>query len=166
VLRGTGRVLAAGEHAAWTFLIRTPEAVEDGLRAVLQTRLGQSWAVTKRGIGVGAGLTFTPDLVFVDGRAVADVKYKLLGSEWARSDLYQIVAFGKAFLADFAAIVGFRSPELQVVPPPLIVGGLPVSCLAWRADPSRSADEAATELMGEVAAWMRTCRVQVGAVRA
>jgi hypothetical protein len=154
VLRGTGRVLAAGEHAAWTFLFRTPEAVEEGLRALLQAQLCEYWTVTKRGIGVGAGLTFTPDLVLDEGRAVADVKYKLLQREWVRSDLYQIVAFGTAFQADFAAIVCFRSPELQVAPPLVTVGGTPVSCLAWIADPSMSAHEAATELVGEVRAWM------------
>jgi 5-methylcytosine-specific restriction enzyme subunit McrC len=165
VLRGVGRVLAAGEHAAWTFLIRTPEAVEEGLRTVLQTRLGEYWAVTKRGIGVGAGLTFTPDLVFADGRAVADVKYKLLQSEWARSDLYQIVAFGTAFRADCAAIICFRTPELSVVPPPLTVGGRPVLCVAWLADPSTSAHEAATQLTDAVRAWLRNCIVEFGAMK-
>ncbi|MGI8534070.1 MAG: 5-methylcytosine restriction system specificity protein McrC, partial [Candidatus Limnocylindrales bacterium] len=40
LLRSTGRSLSAGGAAAWTFLIRTPEMVEAGIRAVLAERLG------------------------------------------------------------------------------------------------------------------------------
>lgn len=101
LLRWTGRSLAEGGAAAWTFLIRTPEMVEAGVRSVLAERLGPG-TVRKEGRQlVGSTLTFNPDLVF-GGPAVAvgDVKYKLAGGDWDRSDLYQVVAFATAFRVD------------------------------------------------------------------
>jgi hypothetical protein len=34
-------------------------------------------------------MTLNPDIVVDDGSAIADVKYKLAGEDWNRSDLYQ-----------------------------------------------------------------------------
>lgn len=55
--------------------------------------------ITKRGVQAEGGISFTPDIVFGSGEIVADIKYKIIGADWTRSDLYQIVAFGTAFRA-------------------------------------------------------------------
>lgn len=39
VLQGRGRDLQAGESLGWTFLLRTPEMVEEGIRSILQKGL-------------------------------------------------------------------------------------------------------------------------------
>jgi 5-methylcytosine-specific restriction endonuclease McrBC regulatory subunit McrC len=156
ILQGQGRMLEAGEATAWTFLIRTPEMVEDGLRAVLSARLSGLWPIEKRsGIRVDGGFTFTPDLVFVRGRVVADVKYKLLGADWIRSDLYQIIAFGTAFRAAHAAIFGFQHSEADEIPRALRVGDVRVRVLCWNADPAVAATSAATDFGDRVAAWLQ-----------
>ena len=138
ILRNQGRALAQGEAASWTFLIRTPEMVEDGLRKVIQRILGNSVSVSKKGKQLNTGLTFTPDLVFDQGSAVADIKYKLLRPDWLRSDLYQIVAFGTAFSTDDVAVIGFKSTIEARTPEPQRIGNMNVHCFGWPADPVRS----------------------------
>jgi 5-methylcytosine-specific restriction enzyme subunit McrC len=157
VLSDQGRMPETGEATAWTFLIRTPEMVEDGLRAVLAARLSNLSSVEKRGIRVDAGLTFTPDLVFAGGRVVADIKYKVLGPDWMRSDLYQIIAFGTAFHATDAAILGFEHTALDKTPKALRVGGVQVRALCWNADPVLTAASSACEFGDRVATWLREC---------
>jgi 5-methylcytosine-specific restriction endonuclease McrBC regulatory subunit McrC len=156
ILQGQGRMLEAGEATAWTFLIRTPEMVEDGLRAVLSARLSGLWPIEKRsGIRVDGGFTFTPDLVFARGRVVADVKHKLLGADRIRSDLYQIIAFGTAFRAADAAIFGFQHSVADETPRALRVGDVRVRVLCWNADPAVAATSAATDFGERVAAWLQ-----------
>ena len=80
---GTREDDGAGGHYARTFLIRTPEMVEEGIRRVLQRRLGHRWRIEKKGRQlIGSSLTFNPDLVVDDGFAVADVKYKWTDKDW------------------------------------------------------------------------------------
>ena len=75
VLVATGRTFEAGGLSARTFLIRTPEAVEEGLRQILVRQL-PGIDVVKRGRQLPpTSLTLTPDLLFDQGRAVADIKY-------------------------------------------------------------------------------------------
>ena len=49
IIAGQGRTIGAGAHYARTFLIRTPEMVEEGIRRILQRRLGDRWRIEKRG---------------------------------------------------------------------------------------------------------------------
>ena len=79
------------------------------------------------------GVTFYPDLVFDDGVVVGDVKYKLVGGKWIRSDLNQIIAFGTAFEASKALIIGF-SKMTATTPIDLVVGPLPITYLVWNAE--------------------------------
>jgi len=51
VLAATGRTVAAGPAPAWTFLIRTPELIEDAVRAILWRGLRDLVEVSHSGIG-------------------------------------------------------------------------------------------------------------------
>src|SRR5205814_9710564 len=117
VLHGQGRLFEHGVAPAWTFLIPTPRMVEDGLRNILAERLAPVWDVRKRGHQLqGSTLTFNPDFLFQDGLAVADVKYKLLGSHWTRPDLYEVLAFATAFKSTSCAVIQRRSWKLSLSP--------------------------------------------------
>ena len=114
VLEGQGRLFEHGSAPTWTFLIPTPRMVEDGLRNMLVKRLAPEWDVRKRGLQLeGSTLTFNPDLVFGHGLAVGDVKYKLLGADWNRSDLYQVVTFATAYRSRHAVVLGFQRSDRQ-----------------------------------------------------
>jgi 5-methylcytosine-specific restriction enzyme subunit McrC len=153
ILRGVGRALGHGVQSAWAFLIRTPEMVEDGVRAVLDGGLGAGH-VQKRGIRLtDSTLTFNPDLLFDNGRAVADVKYKLSGGAWDRSDLFQVIAFAEAFRARDGAIVRFRSPGTRTMST-LVVGDKRIAELTWPADERVDPAESAAQLVAATRAWL------------
>ena len=100
-----------------------------------------------------------PDLVLADTQpfAVADVKYKLAGSEWKRPDLYQAVAFAAGFSVLNAAIIEFLNP-MQVSLPPVRVGPILVSHIGWDADPSIDAATAAGLLSERFSRWLAASR--------
>ncbi len=132
VLNGRGRNLHAGAESVWTFLIRTPEPVEAGLRELLREALPDQ-RVRKAGIALGSsGLTLNPDLVFGPPSAIGDVKYKILGSHWDRADLYQLVAFASGYGVVEAVLFGFSTTGVAL-PPTLTVGETRVSTVAWPA---------------------------------
>ena len=154
VLQGQGRTLAHGSELAWSFLIRTPEMVESGIRAALVNALGRD-RVTKTGrAAVGSTMTFTPDLVFDGGRAIGDVKYKLSSGDWDRNDLNQVVTFARAFRTDIAAIIRFRTPEVATRSD-IRVGDTVVRELAWVADPELPPAEASRSLTSAVENWLQ-----------
>jgi 5-methylcytosine-specific restriction enzyme subunit McrC len=153
ILSATGRSLEPGSQRVWTFLIRTPDLVEDGLRRLLVTRFGSHMIDQWPAVIVGSRRTLNPDLVIADARAVADVKYKVASEELNRGDLFQAVAFATGFACDHAAIIGFR-----VGPAPpyarLGVGRVDVHFISWRADPELSAIEAARYFLDDVNTWL------------
>jgi 5-methylcytosine-specific restriction endonuclease McrBC regulatory subunit McrC len=145
LLRLEGRTLAAGDVVARSFLIRTPELVEDGIRSILAGGLQGRCVVTKKGKKLGQStLTINPDLQFGDF-AVGDVKYKLNWNAWPRSDTYQSVAFAAGFRRDHAVIVNFCSDQRPNLPL-VSFGEINVSHLQWRAT-LNSAPVAAEELL-------------------
>jgi hypothetical protein len=153
VLRHLGRHLTHRSDAAWTFLIRTPELVEAGIRALLADELGSA-RVTKEGRQlVGSSLTFNPDLVFDSGAAVGDVKYKLSRGDWNRADLYQTIAFAEAFGSNRGVVVRFRHPGIAAAPD-LLVGKKSIHEVTWVADDSIPAAEAGRKMAKDVAAWI------------
>jgi 5-methylcytosine-specific restriction enzyme subunit McrC len=155
ILRGVGRTLSHGAQSAWAFLIRTPEMVEDGIRAVLDGGLGSD-RVQKKGIKLAeSALTFNPDLLFDAGRAVADVKYKLSRGEWDRTDLYQVIAFAEAFRAQDGAIFRFRGPGVRTMSP-LVVGEKRIVELTWPADERLQPDEAAAQMLASTRQWLES----------
>jgi 5-methylcytosine-specific restriction enzyme subunit McrC len=154
VLFNQGRALTHGEVVAWTFLIPTPGVVEASLREVLQAELGTRWDIRKKGVQLpGSTLTFNPDLVFEGGQAVGDIKYKLLGGDWHRADLYQVIAFAAAYRARNGCLVGFRAQGSSPLGA-LRVGDTTVHELAWDADPSIAPVDAASRLAAAVDAWL------------
>ena len=83
-LHGVGHRLSAGEVTVWTFLVRTPEVVEAGLRQMIPRALPEH----RRGEHGPrlrlTGRTLNPDFVFGTTLAVADVQYKIATSDWRR----------------------------------------------------------------------------------
>jgi 5-methylcytosine-specific restriction enzyme subunit McrC len=153
ILAATGRSLDAGAQRVWTFLIRTPDLVEEGLRRLLVERFGPQiigrWAAPIS----GSQRTLNPDLVIGDGQAIADVKYKVAGVDLNRGDLFQAVAFATGFGCGHAAILGFRlGPEPSNGQ--LGVGRVTVRYLWWRADEALSAPDACRCFLDDVGAWL------------
>lgn len=153
LLRSEGRLLRRGGKRAWSFLIKTPDLIEDGLRNVVREGLAGEHRVEKKGRDLPpTGVSFTPDLVIDDGHVVADVKYSLLGSDWSRSHLYQIIAFAKAFGASKGIVLGFT--DSGAPPPTVDVNGIEVSAIGWKADSEREAawarDRFLTDLGGRL----------------
>jgi hypothetical protein len=128
--------------------------VELGLRRVLARQLTPVWKVEKKGLQLApSSLTLNPDLVFADGAAVGDIKYKLAATDWRRADLYQVVAFATGFRAASSVMVDF-SRELSEELPSLQVGAVHVSHATWPALDDLSAEEAASETGHRIAAWL------------
>jgi 5-methylcytosine-specific restriction enzyme subunit McrC len=154
LLRGGGTRIAHGAAHGWCFLIRTPELVEAGIRAALQSALHSRYTVQKKGRAL-ADSTFTlnPDLVFEGGLAVGDVKYKNIDPEWNRSDLYQIVAFAAGFDSDFALIVGFGDGSMAR-PAAIRFGKIGVEAFAWDVGPFSQPEASAKVLAAEIAAFI------------
>lgn len=153
VLSSTGRTLAHGPNKAWTFLFRTPDMVEDGIRGLLVGGLGSS-RVQKRGIQLaGSSMTFNPDLLFDRGLAVGDVKYKISGGDWDRPDLNQAITFAEAFGASEAAIVRFRNPGTAKVPEAMI-GKKRLSEITWPLDQEFSPVESGERLLDDTRSWL------------
>jgi 5-methylcytosine-specific restriction enzyme subunit McrC len=153
ILAGAGRSLQEGQEAAWTFLIRTPEMVEAGLREVLADGLGPRWPVAKRGLQLpGSTKTLNPDLVFGDGVAVGDVKYKLTAADWNTGDLYQAVTFAAGYRTRWALLISFSLHD--EVLPDLTVGDIRVTHIPWRASSNIPPEDAASMLVAHVSKWL------------
>lgn len=154
IITGQGRTIESGSEIAWTFLIRTPELIEEGVRAVLKKELAGRREVVKKGRQIaGSNLTFNPDLLFDDGVATGDVKYKWLGREWKRSDLYQAVAFAVAFETDLAALGGFRATPLSQ-PRRVVIGDIEVREFEWIANSDLPPEQAGRALAASVDEWL------------
>jgi hypothetical protein len=114
ILASTGLSMEEGGKSTWTFLFRTPEAVEEGLRDSLRTHLEPAWKVQKTGkILLGdRNRSLNPDLVFGDNDAVGDVKYRLTADgEIKRGDLNQVTTFATGYHAKKATVIAFGPCE-------------------------------------------------------
>lgn len=152
VISGSGRDVSEGAEAAWTFLIRTPEMVEEGIRNILAERLPGVLVTKEARTASGSKMTFNPDLVFNHGALVGDVKYKLAGGDWSRGDLYQAIAFAEAFRTRRACVVQFgRSDQAEL--PEVEVGLKRISPLRWLVD-ALSPELAAAGLAQATAEWL------------
>lgn len=153
VLRAAGVAPNIGRLSGRAFLVRTPEIIEDGLRSLLSSRLAPV-EVRKRRISIGAsGFTMNPDLVFGEGVAVADVKYRYFSDKWHRASLYQAVAFAAAFRCQSCAILGFAGSGGQT-PASVSVGDIVARAFAWDADGDADPSASADRLVGEVGQWL------------
>jgi len=156
VLAGCGLSQTSGPHLCTAFLLRTPEIVEDALRSILRDALPEI-TVAKRRLALGeTGLSMNPDLVFGDGAAVGDVKYRLLAADWSRSDLNQVVAFATAFGAPKCGVFAFRRQEAAQMPRAVPVGSVHASSFGWIASASIEPAESAARLIRETRSWLGT----------
>jgi len=162
VLASVGRSAKSGQTDGWSFVLSTPDLVERGIRTILQDDLGIS---TSRKIFGAGQATFSPDLVFGDGLAVGDVKYKVSNeTDWTswRSDLYQSLAFATAARVHSAVIVRFS--EVPITVQPVESGDYSVAQLVWPVGSAESPIEpiVAREQLGRAAKqWWRTQQVGV-----
>ncbi len=165
LIQSSYRSPLAGDSSAWSFLLPGPALVEEGLRELLAHSLAPDFRVEKKGVAIADGLRLNADLVFTTARgtriAVGDVKYKLLGSGWARPDLYQAVTFAEGYEVAGVAVVGFSRRGVEA--PTLSIGSKTVVSLNWPLPPSDddedilSAEEASVTLVAHVRDWLSQC---------
>jgi 5-methylcytosine-specific restriction endonuclease McrBC regulatory subunit McrC len=156
ILRGDRRTLEHGGQSAWTFLIRTPEMVEEGIRNALAARLPHR-SIRAASISLsGTHRTANPDILLDEGLAVADVKYKLWDGDWNRPDLYQAIAFAAAVRTPHAAIVGFSGADAVPIPP-VQWGDVELRALHWNTDTAITPEQAGDDLADRVEEWLCYC---------
>ncbi len=155
VLLRQGRTLHTGAANGWSFLIPSPNAIEAGVRAVLQQGLADLATVTKRGKALPPSRwTLNPDLVFNDGNRVGDVKYSLATGSWSRAHIYQATTFATGYRTNRALVVGFRPPTAPTTPADVRVGDVTIRYIAWDADPTIEPETAADALVNACRAWL------------
>jgi 5-methylcytosine-specific restriction enzyme subunit McrC len=153
VLAATGRTFAAGSHNAQTFLIRTPDLVEDAVRQILREGLAHLVPVRKKGLQlVGSKLRLNPDLVF-GSIAVGDVKYKLQGRDWKRTDLYQAVSFATGYRVEHAAVVTFFAASGQTAPS-VQVGDVTLRAITWDCSHTSTPEASARSMLDQAVGWL------------
>jgi hypothetical protein len=153
VLGRLGVSLAAGPYTGTAFLLRTPDLVESGLRATVAAALDGVSVTTGRIMLGSTGLSMNPDLVFDRGMAVGDIKYKYLGGQWRRSDLYQSIAFATAYRCKDSLVIGFSTGGHSQLPPLVTAGEVRSTALAWSVDPGQTPERSEEDLRFAVAAW-------------
>lgn len=142
-----------GDEATWTFLCRTPEPVEAGIRNCLAERLGSRWPISKRGLTLFGDFkrVLNPDLVFGNTSAVGDVKYKVTpDGSIGRSDLNQITTFATGFRVAQAVVIAFSRLDFGEN---VSVGPVEVTCLNWNTVDSSPA-AVADRLSVHVERWL------------
>jgi 5-methylcytosine-specific restriction endonuclease McrBC regulatory subunit McrC len=152
VLRGLGVGTRFGDTAGRTFLLRTPELVEEGIRRLIARALPRVHVTAGKQMLGTTGLSLNPDLVFDRGNAVGDIKYKLQSSSWNRSDLYQALAFATAYRTNSALLVGFHKGSMPLQRE-LRVGDVRCRLIAWNASAEVSPQEAQLHFEQEVRGW-------------
>lgn len=158
ILDNISVAMRAGAHRMWTFLYRTPDAIEAGVRNSLSTRLGAHWRITKRGMTLAGDMnrTLNPDLVFGNSMAVGDVKYKVTSDgSIGRIDLNQVTTFATGYGVRSAVVVAFGTRE---VGERVRIGPVEINGFNW--DISEPApDRAADRLAGHLEEWLRDARL-------
>lgn len=152
VLNGLGIGLKSGDISGKTFLMRTPEIIETGIRNII-TKALPGTEVTAGKLMIGAtGLSLNPDLVFDRGQSVGDVKYKVLSSTWNRGDLYQSLAFATAYRTNSALLIGFHQGQIPT-PDALQVGGVRCRVIGWDAREETPPALAGSEFEKRIRDW-------------
>jgi hypothetical protein len=149
ILSGTGRDLEHGSSQMHSMLVKTPPLVEEGIRRMLATGLAPSHTVDKKQKSISEQHTLNPDLVFNDGSIVGDVKYKLLGESWSRSDLNQLATFAAGFRAPKGVLIGF-SEGGHPLAKDLQVGNHHLRVVAWDVSGGLEPEQAAQQVVEEV----------------
>ncbi|WP_345262612.1 McrC family protein [Nocardioides nanhaiensis] len=155
ILAGFALTLREGSLGGSAFLLRTPEAVEAGLRSLLTRGLADECAVTKKGLQLTPSTkTLNPDLVFDNGSAVGDVKYQLQGTDWDTGHIYQATTFATGYRASHALVITFRDGE--TARPSLQIGDVDVTNICWDARDETPYETAAERVVEDVRDWLPT----------
>ena len=152
VIFGHGTSPSSGSKTAWTFLFRTPEPVEEGIRQILKTGLSPTWEVRKKGKALAGASprTLNPDLVFGNDDAIGDVKYRLSSGKIETSHLYQLTSFAAGYRSRHGLLIDFGpdsgSDHVEI-------GSIRVAAASWDIelqDPSSAAEK----LCAQVERWL------------
>jgi 5-methylcytosine-specific restriction enzyme subunit McrC len=128
IIAAKGISLFDGQAAARTFLVRTPDLIEAGLRKIIAIGLAPI-PVKKSGKALTPSMTVTPDLSITQRPFTADIKYKKTGDRWNRNDLAQGVFFAEAFKSPIAAVISFSTNKAKLEDVP--VGSILVKSIQW-----------------------------------
>lgn len=154
LINGCGVTVSNGSISGTSFLLRTPDIIEDGLRNIIDKGLSET-QVKKKKLMIGAeGLSVNPDIVFGQNRAVADVKYKLFKNDWNRPDLNQIITFAAAFKTSKAAVIGFSSDSSEKKPSEVKIGDIWASSFTWDASDQSSPANSSKKLVDDIFKWL------------
>ena len=151
-IRHAGISLSAGNRSAQSFLVRTPNLIEDGIRQILNKSLAPIPVRAGAKILQPTTLRVSPDLLVAKPPFTADVKYKRFASTWDRRDLAQSVFFAESFQSPIAAVIGFSKGKtsLPVVP----VGRISVTPIAWDISEGTSPEDSANQIVEQMFEWV------------
>ncbi|WP_171054913.1 hypothetical protein [Mycobacterium sp. DBP42] len=155
ILESSSISICEGAQPVWTFLYRTPDAVEAGVRDCLQRRLHTYCTIEKRRKNLQGDKkrSLNPDLVFGHTFAVGDIKYKHRpDGSIGRSDLNQITTFATGYRVNAGVVIAFGEREVGAH---VRVGPVAINCFNWNtttANPADAADALAEHLQGWLAA--------------
>jgi len=152
IISGTGRTLRPGTRLSSTFLFRTPDVVEEGIRRVLASGLSAQCRVHKSGLVLDGSRrrSLNPDLVFGASEAVGDVKYALFDGEFKRPYLNQLVTFAAGYSCQKGLLVCFGDKAKSEH---VVVGGIRLDTMNWNVQ-QVTPQLAASELCQRVADWL------------
>lgn len=155
ILDGCGISLSNGKTQGTSFLLRTPEIIEDGLRSIIAEGLPSIQVKKRRQMLGDSGISMNPDIVFGNRLAIADVKYKYFGRDWNRNDFNQIIAFATAFEIQRCALFGFISEPVFPKPGLVQVGQVEATRIAWPVGPGTSPEVVSQTMIEGLHDWLR-----------
>lgn len=154
ILDGCGISLSDGQTQGTSFLLRTPEVIEDGLRSIIAEGLPNIQVNKRRQMLGDSGISMNPDIVFGNRLAIADVKYKYFGRDWNRNDFNQIVAFATAFDSQRCALFGFVSDPVFPRPGIVQVGRVEATRIAWPVGSGTSPEAVSQTMLAGLSYWL------------
>ena len=154
IISGLGFDTSANGKLGKSFLIRTPEIIEDGLRNILSNGI-KDFLIKKQRLKLGVtGISINPDLIFGSNLAVGDVKYTYFDKDWSRNAFNQIITFATGFRTTKAGVFGFTNKDIASLPRPVKIGDIEARVFAWSADPNSDPETVSNNLISEVKAWI------------
>lgn len=149
ILSSTGRELAAGQLDSQSFLFKTPDLIENGIRAILASALAPMHIEKKGRVLKPSTVSVNPDLEIGPPPFTGDVKYKYSTNYWNRTDLAQSVFFATAYESPKALVISFTPDEKSNLPF-LNVGKVGVTSATWNASFESTPENSAKSLIDQV----------------
>ena len=152
VIRHSGRNLSGGNRAAGSFLIRTPNLIEDGIHKIIKQAVAPVPVSQGGRVLLPTSLRSNPDILLSRPPKTADVKYKFFGSMWNRADLAQGVFFAESYRSTTGAVIGFSHGPHRL--PDVPVGRITISPLFWDVAEGTTPQESADRLIRSIETWL------------